>query len=395
LNCRVVLRLDNRARIVRKNSGASLPAGPLRITVISQIEPPERPDILRVVGARVKRQVRIPLEAVGHDIDGKVKPIDELLQRPSGGWMNEWPDMPSISDKKFTLPGGARTSPLDLYRQSVYRWYRVKDEGIKIPDLNKSDPDIGEEVKRWQILPLGSSLVEEYADSEGRKHPLPAYVIGDWWGYLTEEDIEKNHVNERVRVSFSIDAERGIVQFSEPLYRIAEGRDSLEPAKLFLCVAVEVKHPETRAPERYVKDLRLSRSSTGERAHALRREDIQLNYRAEYTEDDEVSGNVDNVTEADKLADFYLSTAVQEYLTYPADTAPYVGIQRIDPDGAIEQVTWSVVMGQGASTEASRGFEHNLNVPSYKQAQEMRNRRTVEHLAKLAVAEDKRKLKKG
>jgi hypothetical protein len=160
-------------------------------------------------------------------------------------------------------------------------------------------------------------------------------------------------------------------------------------------VAVEVKHPETRAPERYVKDLRLSRSSTGERAHALRREDIQLNYRAEYTEDDEVSGNVDNVTEADKLADFYLSTAVQEYLTYPADTAPYVGIQRIDPDGAIEQVTWSVVMGQGASTEASRGFEHNLNVPSYKQAQEMRNRRTVEHLAKLAVAEDKRKLKKG
>lgn len=71
--------------------------------------------------------------------------------------------------------------------------------------------------------------------------------------------------------------------------------------------------------------------------------------------------------EADPLmrASYYLAGLEAQYLAAESLTIRYNGLEAVDLDGAIQQVTWTTDVQGGCDTVASRNCEHHLYVPPY------------------------------
>lgn len=65
----------------------------------------------------------------------------------------------------------------------------------------------------------------------------------------------------------------------------------------------------------------------------------------------------------ESAARYYLAGHARKYRLTGGQTRQYIGIYPIDPDGFVQQVTWS--MGQGATTVASSNNEHSLAIPPF------------------------------
>lgn len=68
--------------------------------------------------------------------------------------------------------------------------------------------------------------------------------------------------------------------------------------------------------------------------------------------------------QADAVSAFYLSGHARKYELTNAEQRNYIGIYPIDPDGAVQQVTWKLDKA-GPTTIASRNSEHSTVVPPY------------------------------
>jgi len=66
------------------------------------------------------------------------------------------------------------------------------------------------------------------------------------------------------------------------------------------------------------------------------------------------------------LSQYYASGRLSQYVTESGSSGRYVGLQAINPDGAISQVTWEIG-GSGCYTSASRLYEPSPYVPPYKE----------------------------
>ena len=69
--------------------------------------------------------------------------------------------------------------------------------------------------------------------------------------------------------------------------------------------------------------------------------------------------------EAKKQAQYYLDAIEAEYRPVVPASFSYAGFQRIQPDGAIQQVTWTVDASGYATTQASRHREDVRLAPTY------------------------------
>ncbi len=85
LNCRVILGLDNRAKVWPIGQGELLPEEFARNLSVEAAFV-QRPDVLKLVTAPIRYQDTWQLEAVGLDTDGEIKPIDDLSYKPANGW---------------------------------------------------------------------------------------------------------------------------------------------------------------------------------------------------------------------------------------------------------------------------------------------------------------------
>jgi hypothetical protein len=63
---------------------------------------------------------------------------------------------------------------------------------------------------------------------------------------------------------------------------------------------------------------------------------------------------------------YYANGRQSQYVTESGASARYAGLQGINPDGAIAQVTWEIG-GSGCFTSASRLYEPSPYVPPYKE----------------------------
>jgi hypothetical protein len=70
--------------------------------------------------------------------------------------------------------------------------------------------------------------------------------------------------------------------------------------------------------------------------------------------------------ELNTLSQYYASGRISQYVTAAGASGKYVGLQAINPDGAIQQVTWEIG-GGGCYTSASRLYEPSPYVPPYKE----------------------------
>ena len=338
--------------------------------IISQqpaLDPPERPGGYVLATAPIWVSAAIPLEAVGVDEGGQVRPIDELSYAPEGGWRNQFPGTPAFA---FAVKQGQFRDINDAYKaanESVFRYFRVKvseAEPIELPD----DIPVPKITARSQIK-LGTQIYTSDRDELGQFITKQAFAIGSvyqWIGTGADIGLGKNtEVTEALPYSFTIDPVRGLVIFQRPVFTFNKEnyQAKADVPELFLQTSFQVRDAETYQFVRLDIE-RFAKFADRGRAAVVPRPDLIPVY---VVDPDNVIGTRSNAEYVNEAAGYYLDAAAAEHVDKTATTVRYAGIFRDDPTGQIRQVTWSVGGGRPATTTVSVGTEHSTWIPPYAQ----------------------------
>lgn len=393
LGCRIVPSLDDRFRILRAGVGAELPSGG-EIEKGMTVDPPERPDRIAIMGGKTEWQADFELEAVGEETDDSIKPIDELSYKPAGGWSEiDLPYMSAIENQDHR----------ERAKRSVFKCYRIKSPAV-VPNAAEKSYNLD------QLLPIKDEQIEQQSQMVDGKEVLtrkPAMVYGVWFA-----DLDGTLLNSAAKIQppkdstggtdgdpqiyrrdFTVDAQRGLVRFSDYVYRNTEDGESntsremvlkktAGPAILRLRCTVCLRESKTRGWIRYGKQ-RATGGNYGTPMRVIRHDEIVLTSIPRYTETYSVDGYETNMREVDRECDYYLDAAMLEYETEVPTTKRYLGLRRIELDGAIHQVTYSVGTS-GAFTTACRNTEDIDLVPPYKERRRLeKQRQSADRLKRL------------
>lgn len=360
VGCSVVLKTNGRVSIEPIGVGKNLPFNAFSLSGDTGFDPPELPLGIEFVAGATKYQVDFELEAVGEDFDGSIKPIDDLSYKPANGWSFETPWMDNVG-KLFQ----------ELAQQSVYKMYRIKIPKY-LPGVEKKRENKLTSID--EVLPLLDAQNDFDVmpdDSKKRRKPwvYGLFAQGETTleqrrGKKPEPDLE-NTPDQHYKRSFEVDHARGIVIFSEQVYDFVDNgtKDLTKPADIRLRVAVNWRRPKTRALEHWTQ-LR-GRSSARENPIVINRSDVALERKLDVIN----FRPTDNEGEVKDQAKFYLDQAVAELQPRPIGSAQYVGIHPIEPDGAIRQVSWSIMTdgSMASKTVASLNTEQLVLDASYEE----------------------------
>ena len=387
LGCQIAFDpTDGSVDIVVQGRGSDLPTlTEFELQSGQGIDPKERPERLVFYAGYTQYQVRLPLVPVGVDVGQDIKPVDELSYKLPQGWEQTHPSMTEIPESQITLPSGAKTSHRELALRSVFRMYRVKDEIEVYLGKFSEGPTT---VNRRDIVLL-DQLAETYTDPVTNvKKPKSSRVFGVFW-HEGRPDYVNSTAGTQIDLDFSVNTEQQLVQFSQQVTKKIEDDGTINPAELYLEAVVLVRDEDNNAIRRYTKDFRPKGNSYRAKNRPVKVDDVFLTVIHQY-DGSEDSAGVDNLVtnqkEVDEQADYYLRSTAEEYDTPTTSDKPYCTIVPIRNDGAIQQVTWSV-SSSGAITRASRGTEHDLVIPSYKERQLINENKAAASTVKKVVAQ--------
>jgi hypothetical protein len=411
LGCRVVYRPDfNGVLIVRQGSGADLPDGSY-LSVSPTLEARASPSKVAVIGARIHYQQRFALEAVGIEFDGSVRLIEDLSYKPdSGSWIHcSPPGFATVT--KTNLPKDRDVKDARaLASQCVFKMYRIRatsadgNDPLRIPPseqftLPNSDVKAGTSVKenelaieQVRLLPFRNEITQ---DDTGRHMRLAARCLGRHTpphsirlGKALATFYNQTTPDTEVHVPFSIDPERQLITFSTFVFaRKLEGEVSAaeivlecacEVMERFLGKAYtrKVRQGDGKTVKVRTRDIQTNfqyRRFRAERdipggnptlSAVTMREDIEYEMTATYGDNNGFINTQHNYTETQARARYYLAAEVKKWDPDAAAGASYIGVLPIFPDGAIQQVSWSLGGGQ-CQTSASRNTEHVLYIPPF------------------------------
>ena len=373
LGCRIVpVRSLGGWRIVVTGAGADLPDFPAE-DVGQGIDPQEIPDYIKIVTAPIRYQMKLPLGAIGKEID-------------------------QIDSQRVFLADGTSVSPQELARDTVFHCYRV-DFNNQPGCTQNSQGEWGITVPTWtspvtrrQIM-LSSSLVQTWTDPFGASHQRPAYLCGVFAGELTEGPLANHDDGTRIdrqttdsttmadeRASFSLsldplDTDRSIITISPKMVKqIAplSGMVGLVPyvlewqeADLQFMSAFQIRHPQTWQPQRYEFVLQIGEGNDESFAQTVIQDDIQPVVIAHY-QGRALTGYSTNYNEVQSQCRNLANAMARRYVTVNSEHRTYIGLYPLDLDGAICQVTYCISK-RGASTIASQGTEHSWYTPDHEQ----------------------------
>lgn len=404
LGCRIVpVRSLGGWKIVVRGEGDDLPDYPAE-DVGEGIDPQEIPDYIKIVTAPIRYQMKLPLGAVGKDVDRGWKRLSELSYAPfpslpSGGFgTNDWREFRQIDSQAIPLSDGSIVNPQGLARDTVFRCYRIEFENQPGCAVN-SQGEWGMAVPTWSSvvtrrqMMLANSLVETWTDSAGTSHQRPAYICGVFSGELTEGPLANHADGTRIesqavdaitmadqRMSFSLcldpgDTDRSIMTLSPKMVRQIPpltGVIGLVPfvlewqeADLQFGSAFQIRNPDTWQPQRYEYLLQVGEGTDESFTQTVMRDDIRPAVIVDY-QGRIPTGYRTNFHEVQTQCRSAAQALARRYATVTSQQRTYIGLYPIDLDGAICQVTYSISR-QGASTIASRGTEHSWYTPDHEQ----------------------------
>jgi hypothetical protein len=387
----VVLQIDGTVAIRQQGVGAALPAIPELLEQQVSSNPPEVPATIRVLGGPNRYQTRLPLEAVAYDTDGRCKPINDLSYKPAAGWGKETQFFASIP------AGEARKLAL----RDVFRLYRITVDGLELPDTTASITNpfvpvgqtptgpVGGMMAGVQnppqqqpqntlyavqsireILPLQKGLVQTGIDGDGVRRRKPEGVYGEYFlGNLSLEEPRNSRWIEGGQWAypgrFQIDYELGHVRFEDQVTRWDFNRE-FTAAFLELECSFSVRNPSTNAWLRW-SYTQPTNAANGYGVEVVQREELVweryipfvANFPSVWTEKTYQN-------ELTTQSQYYANGRQSQYVTESGASGRYAGLQGINPDGAISQVTWEI-SGSGCYTSASRLYEPSPYVPPFKE----------------------------
>lgn len=381
VGCRVVLCSDDRIRIFPLGYGRNLPNLPTIIDDPATIESVAVPDGVMFIAGPSVWQGLLKLEAVGLDLDGKIKPINELSYKPSEGWEANSPDAPALA-VEHGKNDKEKEKARSLAAQSVWRWFRVV--GQADGQLGPVQGYRGEVTELWQyeLLP---ELIDSAEDQHGNVSKIEPYAVGQWYdsklgttapGVTPGNTLENTRFPEEV----SIDPKTSVVRFPRPMYRLESGGKYGVP-QLWVFAAYHIKQKKSRVPERYTYKQSFPKQSNRSGHLPLPVTDVFLTIEVEteHRGGDKyvVTGSKINESEVDRAARYYIQAKMAEILPDQGQDVSYGGFENISPDGKVQQVTWSLQGGVGY-TRASVGTEHSSFVPRYKQRERVTKLEAIE-----------------
>ena len=398
LGCRVAPQLGNIAKIVRlggDKNGASdspgLPEGPTSglIEINESLDPPEKPDAIEIFGGPAEFQHDFELEAVALEASGEYVLLNDVSYKPAGGW---------TFDADDDFHGIANLKDRKLAQASVYRAFRVKiptgDEegaiakGLDIPGYSKRTSR--RVTAHRQLVFLNRQCVEEV--QLGVKTFKPMILYGAYEGENNfgdealentvdipeaiedeESDLAKKCIYTR---GFSIDADKSVVLTSSALV-LCDGQNNLQPAKLRLRVAVNIRDEETDAVYRH--SIKRDYGTTyGTKPMIISRPEIVLRSVPKFKGKAFTVVSVDeNEPEVEAEANYYLDIQDRQWQTTTPAEATYGHILSISPDGLIHNVVWTFGGGQAARTMLARNTEFKDYVMPYRERRQFVNVREV------------------
>jgi len=188
--------------------------------------------------------------------------------------------------------------------------------------------------------------------------------------------------NERYKGAFSVDLDRGIVQFGEPMLAIASDFKA-RPATLYLTAVCQPDWVGLNRKVYYAID-RTADGTSGDLVATSFSRAVTLKYTAIYNVDaltgvpslERVDDNRDAVD--DELG-YYLDAFANRLTSQPASVGSYADLKIVNLDGAIEQIAWEIGPG-GTTTRIGRnGRLSSYLPPSYEDVQRAARSRKAAH----------------
>ena len=392
--------------------------------------PPTVPSQIRLVCGKSRFQSDLPLKPVGLDFDpvtatnptggsddGIVKPINQLSYKPSNGWGTHNPN--NFNAISRVPQGPQRKSARDLAMSTVWRWYRIfsiRNQDINLPNFPHRIVDIrnlqneigfdyipnyipgysGEYRSLWQILPLQNEKLEVYA-YEGGIRPRPSEV---WCHFYIRRYLPENwNISRRLWFGgFGVDTKRGIVQFGEPVYlnggTIEYPRYAAASIRLTCSFNIREIH-NNWAHHRYSKTIPIPGGDPSLPPKVITQEDIEYQVIASWADDPNgISAGIvsvrDNTANIDAWINYYLNAELRKLQNRQQRQLKYIGLVPINPNGLIQQVTWSVGPN-GATTKCGLNTEYSIGQPRYETRRFFENFRndTFRLLQQRAIARDR------
>lgn len=374
------------ANIVKVGVGAKLPASEIDKIESegAELDPQERPEFIRLVTNPVLYSVDFELEAVGEDVDGKIKPVEECSWYSEG--LINFADSGDIEpDMSEDLEGDdAEYSLNSLAQKTCFKWWRIKlpqvgGAGAKGAAAGTTSPNMalyafkdkfGPIKYIEQFLPLASELPDMYYDTNTKtKTNKSAFVFGRFerdgdFGEASIDDVAdidfytvdepdpgagEGQRSAVVPVSFSLDRDRGIVMFSRPIYAMTTGNpQAAEMATLWLRAGSYIKELKTALPSRIVEERKEDAGSSA------RYMTIQVDEAEPWFS---VTGE-DNHKDIDKIIKRYDDEISEMFERHESEVATYIGLVFEPIDGAIREISWTIDEG-GATTIISRNTDRS------------------------------------
>lgn len=356
--------------IVQIGIGAAIPYTGDAMMLSSSVDPKTRPKFIRTRFAPSLMQARFLLEAVGLDVDGVWKPINDLSYKPTT-WDKEDP---------VTLPtvkADETEATWQLASKTVYLTYRIKkfaDNTLNVPDGSITLTSIR------QCLPLYARLLDSDAirTDEVEQTPIPFRVYGKRQipgGFGEPRRFKTTTVGtEIVGEKILFNGEDGIIQFEEPQYQV-DGSFNYIPAELYLECSFSIFDATAFTHYKYKVDTSLDPSSEG--YHTVPFRDLEGRVVVQYDSTHAVTGTTNNSTALNAIAALVAASVSVQYATDGSQVCIYCE-PKLDArcDGAINQVQHIISDGTkhaASFTTVSRNVEFDSQIMTRDERTAIRN----------------------
>lgn len=348
--------ISDRCYVAKIGFGDGPPDGsaPKVISINQSLVTPAQPSGFRGVSSPVLFQTALALgEPVGLEVDGSLKPIDQLSYRPAGGWetIDPW-DFKSLNSEYTDAATGETLYHRDLAAASVWRMYRISGQatGGYAPQAMIGSPYAPTTLK--DLGPFTGDLLDRDLATGER---MPAYARGTYADERLGYDNSKP--NSRFPGSITIDSDKRVVSFDRPLFKYGAG-DAPAPADVVLIAAYQISKDGVAVRYEYANPNTWQGIKAGEAVDV--RDDVTreiIEQRASAT------GQArDNLAEVDQKLNYYLTAMAAKYRQVRAANVTFGGLHAYRLGGQLRSITWQFSKNEPPTTQCSWNAERSTTV---------------------------------
>jgi hypothetical protein len=350
-----------------------LPPGPTSGRTVTDFLP-AKPKRIIAESAPTLFQAVFKTEAVGEDVDGTHKPIDQLSYAPKNGkwkWVNPWGDFEEITGTT-QINDGPTIQIRDLARRSVFRQYRItglfspSDQSNPWTPLGYNNPQ--QQPQKMKDLKFYNVLVDQQwvnnDQNDGGLRPKHSKAYVKYWDML----LHQTQKHELYTKPCRFDTERCIVTFDEAIWLLVgdEHTGGAGPADVLFETSFNAGY--NGILDRVFVETDFNEVEYDTPDHLVYRKDVKSTAINRYTDlDDEHAGASleTNLADVNLQLEHWTDAEVSTFVEQPGASANYKLLMPFVLDGCIHQITWSGGGTREAETTVSIAHPHNRYVASY------------------------------